>query len=575
MKKGVLFNLIFISIIVCSCFSLVSALVTTTDSLGRITSQTDSNGERVSYTYYGTTNNIQRISYSNSGINSAVDFFDSAGNLLAYTDLNYPEKNRQYTYYADGNLKTAKSADSRVSYIYNSENRLHQEINEIFFFFFSPLVTTYEYDSLSRLLKITISGGSTTNFIYSAGSDNLEKEEVITPNADGTTTTSWIKYVYDSNGNILSKEDNLGAKVDYTYESIDYSCQEVSCTTPVSSCGSDTNCITLTNSAGVPYYCSAWTFVTSTCSYDRLKDRSIGNFKVNVNYASTGETTSYTRVDDGTVYTPVNVFDSNGLLREDTEREYTYDSENNLQTATIKDNPTGINSGKINYVWDNQGQVTELTYADGEKERWYYNPLGERLVIVDTVPGVAGPTTSYLTGAVIKNFIFNIFATITGHSISGRVVDHGIIENPDGSTSYTFLGSDGNFIPQKEYNERLVYYEAEYGSIPIEPQVDSTCVDSDNGVNEFNASYVSYKNEFYLDNCTSESTLEEYYCGGLLGFLISPKTRSSSCSYGCIDGSCLEKPLSEYLNVTIPEIIENQTIDLPAEPIKLAGNIAQ
>lgn len=517
----------------------------TYDLLGRVSYSINSLGEKEENSYYGASFNILGVnSYNAGGSLTNLYLYDADGNLIKQKDFTHSEKNRDYTYDSEGKLVTIKSPTALLTYVYDTANPGHliKEINQIFSLSsLSPLVTSYVYDSSDRLISIT-TPTSTKTYTYASSGDNLEKEELVTNNPDGTTTDTWIKYTYDSNGNILSKIDNTGAEVKYTYDSVSYTCQETTCTAPD---------------------CSTFTITPSTCSYDRLKDRTIGNFKVKVNYDSAGDSISYTRVDDAAVFTPTQVFDSEGLLKEDTERKYTYDSENNLQKVTIKDNSDGINSGEETYTWDSQGLVNTLTYADGEKEKWYYNPLGEKIAIVDTLPGLASGTT-YTVGAVIKNFFFNMFATITGHAITGKAIDDGIIQNEDGSTSYTFVGNSGDFVSQKDYNELLPSYEAKYGAVPIEPQVDNTCVDFDGGQNEFNASYVSYQDEIYIDNCTSENNLQEYYCGGFFGK--SAKSSLKTCQYGCISGACLAEPLAEY-NQTVPT---NQT-DLPPEPGQLEG----
>ena len=66
----------------------------------------------------------------------------------------------------------------------------------------------------------------------------------------------------------------------------------------------------------------------------------------------------------------------------------------------------------------------------------------------------------------------------------------------------------------------------------------AACIDTDGGIDEFVYGEVTIKEVVTVDVCSSmlASTLEEYYCDGdLLGREII------SCSYGCIDGACVQK----------------------------------
>ena len=113
--------------------------------------------------------------------------YSSIGNIMQ--SLTPSERLEDYTYTANGNLDTVVSDGNTFDYDYYDTGYVKSITYP------NDLKTTYEYDNINRITKV-----STTK--------------------NGTTAINTLLYEYDSNGNVVSETRN-GAETTYTYDSLD------------------------------------------------------------------------------------------------------------------------------------------------------------------------------------------------------------------------------------------------------------------------------------------------------------------------------------------------------------------
>jgi hypothetical protein len=530
-------------------FSLVSVSLvladTSTDEFDR-TKLVDNPGddEDVLYTYYGDTWNVKSISV---GYGKFTTYYDVSGNLLAEEYLGYPLRNRYYTYYFNGLLgtitKRENGKDTLTSFEYDDQARIVKQRTRIDWKN-KATEKTFAYDSQSRISKIAYPGKTIEYTYYNEGvlKDKIDTIKETFTYTDGQKTSSIAYYLYDTKGNIVDVTDNTGASVKYVYDTIDYTCQEVKCINTV--CDNPENCYTFYDATGQPYQCAEYTFVDSTCSYDRLKTRIINNFQVNLDYTGDGSISKYTSVAESgnKDYIPIEQYNDDGFLTEDDYYKYSYDSQDKLANLEIKE---ALENKNVEFSYDQEENINKAIYASNNYEQYYYDALGNMFLIDYYYPKTA--PTSVFTGAAIKNFFFNLFSSITGHVIETTTADTALV-----TYIATSPGDEDSFVSESDFDLLVSEYEGENGVI-VNDIANWACEDFDMFGNSsyydslFNSSFVFDNGNYYFDSCQDNDTLVESYCG--INIFQSwtqkvHKTRTESCRYGCMYGACLSYNIS-------------------------------
>ncbi len=129
--------------------------------------------------------------------------YDALGRVLTETNFD-GTKVTTYTYDVNGNVLTVKDGNNHTTtYTYDYLNRRLTATDA------NSGVTTYNYNALDQVTSIVAPGSITTSFTYDAFGDVMTQ---VSPDT-GTTT-----YTYDKNSNVLSKTDAITAVTNYTYD---------------------------------------------------------------------------------------------------------------------------------------------------------------------------------------------------------------------------------------------------------------------------------------------------------------------------------------------------------------------
>ena len=190
---------------------------------GQVVSYTDFGGNTSTYTYDSKGREISlndgegtiSCTYNSNGqIESVKDesgtifyTYDSFGNLASVKDAQ--GNTIQYSYDACGNMIALSYSENTVSYEYDIEGRLTRVVDG------DGNFTTYSYDKLGNLAKTEYSNGVVTTYEYNSMSVLIK---LVTTNSQGTILASY-EYTIGANGERLSCQE-LNRKVTYTYDDL-------------------------------------------------------------------------------------------------------------------------------------------------------------------------------------------------------------------------------------------------------------------------------------------------------------------------------------------------------------------
>jgi len=336
------------------------------DPNGNRTAMVDANGHRTEYTY----DSLNRLTQTKDAENKTVNYtYDAVGNRASMTDGNghitsytYDEVNRllsdgivSYTYDKFGNRKTMTDAQGVTSYDYDDLNRLvkityPQIVNG------QPAVIEYGYDAAgNRTSMITPKG--TTNYVY----DDAGRLVSITQPSFGT-----VSYEYDKLGNRTKMTYPNGVYTTYEYNQNNYRLLSIKHYNKFSvlfdhydyTYDNAGNRTSMTTNMGITSY-----------TYDNL-------------YQLTGVSTPKRGAQEYT-YDPV----GNRTYYKDKDAEiddYSYNDANELGTAnavsyTYDNNGNLSTKGNFTYSWDFRNQLTEVKQSGTTIARFAYDGDGRRI----------------------------------------------------------------------------------------------------------------------------------------------------------------------------------------------------
>ena len=377
------------------------------DDEGRVTAQTDANGNRSTIAYAegstvatdargnSTTYRFDElfrttgIAYPDGHVVSRS--YDAAGNLAS-------DENGTYAYDADGNMTS--STDLRgmtTSYVYDGEGNVVSETHpdgEVLTNAYDDRgnlvsqassfggTTAYAYDDLCRMVSKTDADGYTTSYFY-AGPDLVAETD-----AAGNTTTyscdamgrrisetdpagNTARTTYDAMGRITSQADGAGGTTRYVLDSRGLLASLADPNGGVTTYAYDDawNMTSMTNPAG-----STWTYAYDAEDNCVSESDPLGNTTAR-SYDAMGRLaseTSPTGVSEAWSYDGFGRVTSHRLPSGGME---TFAYEGRLEEPAVEVDALGNVTTR---TFDAMGNVASATYPDGGSERWEYR--GDRIV---------------------------------------------------------------------------------------------------------------------------------------------------------------------------------------------------
>jgi YD repeat-containing protein len=338
------------------------------DNAGRKTSETDALGHTTSYTY------------------------DAAGNLTAISGV---KGSFQYAYdNARNQVSMADGNGNTTQYQYDARKRL--------------TVTTYPdqttktnaYDGPGNLVSVTDQAGNQVQYTYDAANQLASVVQVNSPNSNANTTI----YGYDANGNPMLLEDaNTHATVNY-FDVLNELTQK---TLPDATLAETRQYDQNGNLATVTHFNG----VTTTYTYDQLNRllsrATTGEATVSFTYTATGKRQTMSDASGTTTYS----YDSMDRLISKATPEgtlsYTYDAAGNLEsmssnhahgvsvsysyddlnrlTAVVDGNLNGSNT--TSYTYDSANNIATATYPNGLQTTFSYDQLNRVSALSSSVAG--------------------------------------------------------------------------------------------------------------------------------------------------------------------------------------------
>jgi RHS repeat-associated protein len=330
---------------------------------GYIASTTDAEGNTTRYTYQAQSQSpftfyvLAKVAYPDNTSESFT--YDAKGNVAAFSDRD--GNTSKYTYNSRGQvLAETNAAGGVINYTYGNDGTLASVMLP------SGNTTMYAYDPQFRVKQITEADGSTRTFAYD-NRDNL----LSTVDELGQTTTS----TFDGDGNLASSTDALGGQTTNSYDSEDNLSQvtnAVGASTVYSY--NDANLLTgIANGAGQP----------RTISYDAAE-------RITSIKGPNGKGTSYSYDKQGgvaSVSDPLNrtvkfTRNKEGLITRITtpageNHDVTRDA---LGRVTTSKDPRGATT---TYRYDSEGRVTAISAPAGISAGFGYDALGFEKQVTD------------------------------------------------------------------------------------------------------------------------------------------------------------------------------------------------
>lgn len=446
-----------------------NAFVTNTyDSLGRVKTQSDANGNTYQYYFSGF-----RAEEEDPLGNSKVYYFDNHGSTIKemnaldnktkyvydshkrLKNTTLPEGNSiQYEYDTKHNItkvtvypKTGSSTSSiTTQFTYESTyNRIKTStdpLNRVTTFTYDgngnltridqPQVNgqtpqiSYEYDTRGRVIRETDPVGMKKKYSYDAGTGDLTS---IILNEDGYNLTTQM--TYDTVGNLWKIADPRGSTTTFIYNSMRYLTQ---ITDPLSYMtkntynqdGYLTKIERQTGSSTTPWQTTNITYTLSG------EEETITSPQGNVTTYQYNQLDDLWKFTDAENHTTENQYDAVGRLykvidaKNNVSEEYAYTS-NGLQKS-IKD----ANGNITTYEYDNFDRLYKITYPDSSYESFTYNNAGNLTqkrnrkgqIIKYTYDNLDRLISEVLPGSVTTSYAYDLAGKFKDVTDSNGTIHH-------------------------------------------------------------------------------------------------------------------------------------------------------
>ena len=358
-------------------------------SLNQLIKITDSQGNITTYTYDA---NGNRTSVTNPNGKTTYYEFNYKGQLLKETDsggdvIIYGYGNTGCASCGGGSDKLTSITDSKgrvTSYVYDSIGRLIKITDPI------NGEIAYAYDSIGRLTSVTDSIGNTTRYEY----DSLGR--VIKTNSPDTGLTT---YTYNSVGNVLTKTDANGIMTAYAYDALNRllqiqfpdSSENITYTYDTCINGIGKLC-TMIDPSGTTAYAydilGRLTKETNTVlgiAYTTTYDYDKTGKLTTITYPS-GRKVSYTY---NTVYRPTSVSQQMNKGTKTIANNFNYDKIGNPLSMTLGNGLTQ------QWAYDQKNRISTIYVPNILNLNYSYDPIGNITAITDNLEPFKSKTYDY------------------------------------------------------------------------------------------------------------------------------------------------------------------------------------
>ncbi len=364
-------------------------------------------GGNITYTTYNADDQVTSTTNASGAVTTYT--YDDAGRLISETSPN-PDGlgtiTTNSTYDADNNLiSQTDGLGNTTTYTYNDMNELVSETQPAPSTGAAAPVTTYQYNVDGQQTALTDPDNNTTFYTY-----NSVGEQVKEVNATGGTWT----YQYDNNGNLISTTDADGRTITYTYNALNQVTSEnwMSGSTVVDSIQYTYNDQDQLESVGDSNGTTSYTYTDAgqVATVQNTDVPNVPDVTVTQTYDGFGNVSSVSALVDGTTELTNNYqYDSDGQMTQETQSgaavsdkevtfaynsigqltavnayastdgsspvysaSYGYNSANQL-TSLGYTNAGNSTIDAYGYSYDADGQITQMTDADGTTNYTYDN----------------------------------------------------------------------------------------------------------------------------------------------------------------------------------------------------------
>jgi RHS repeat-associated protein len=316
----------------------------TYDDLKRVTVVTQPGGGQTKNTY-DELGNLREVEDSLGNITQYE--YDAVGRLIKTID---PDLKETESFYDDAGrlIQTVDARENHTTYTYDEAGRQKSVIDQL------EGTTTYEYDEVGRRAAVIDANQNRTTYTY----DQQDRVVAVT-NASGTVYTE-----YDAAGQVLSRKDANGNKVEFTYTALG-------------------QLKTQKDAAGG----------TTTFGYDVVGNRiSVQDANLHTTTMEYDKLNRLVKTIDPTLREMETVYDAAGQVittfdASDKDTNYEY-NELGLQTKVI--DPL---EHEIQYTYNTAGQMTSMLDAEGVVTAYEYDALGRLKTVIENYQASVQPTT--------------------------------------------------------------------------------------------------------------------------------------------------------------------------------------
>ena len=455
--------------------------------MGRVTSETDGNGNIKRYEYNKAGDIIKTVYPDGSSVINEYDYknnditvtsqkgyktkydYNSGGNLLNVTDLTKNVVTEKYEY--DNNMRIkykTVNGNAKTEYTFDGGDRIKdltvKEVSSGKLLYSEKF--DYETVSAGAKAKRIIKGDGvntnditeiiikdrlgyiiekTTNSRHTVTYENNYVGETV-KRTDNNGTRLVTEYTYDYAGNLIKEKDNNGVETKWEY---DMASRTISVTKPngnkvLYEYDSFNRIIKESipftqNDTSIKYY-----------EYDKAGNLTLEGIKGTASLS--GERNRYYEYNSMNRLIKTGAYESDGT---DTYTAYEYDKEGNI-TKQITGNGENITL----YEYDHRGQITKLTYPEGGQESYTYNYINGTMTKKTDRNNVTISYTYDALGNIIKETGQKDGKSYTRkaeYGLTGAKISE---ENENVSVKYKY-GINGQ-ISSEEYNKAGTGYLLKY-----------------------------------------------------------------------------------------------------------------